>query len=306
MELSLGFTYKEITPWGGMAVVKRMLDYIGWDGVLHAAQLPQPGSNRGYAPEQFNNQFMLSVWSGANRFEHLEVTRFDAALGNIFAYKKMANYKALTRLLDKFDQVTIETVFPGLYQHLFNQVGLQTLTLDLDSTVLTRYGFQQGALRGYNPTKRGRASHHPLMSFVADSPMIANVWLRPGNAHTANNAIAFLQSSIHNLGPDKRVGLVRADSGFCESGFLEHLEDRDKKLNCVVAMKFARPLQHRLVSASWWPLQDTDESSKPTDEDAGSELCEFEYQSDSWYKPLEGSFMYASTSRCVNRPRART
>ena len=192
MELSLGFTDKEITPWGGMAVVKRMLDHIGWDAALHAAELPQPGSNRGYAPEQLVNQFMLSVWSGANRFEHLEVTRFDATLGKIFGYEKMANYKALTRLLDKFDQATIESVFPGLYQHLFDQVGLQTLTLDLDSTVLTRYGFQQGAIRGYNPSKRGRASHHPLMAFVADSRMLANVWLRPGNAHTANNAIAFL------------------------------------------------------------------------------------------------------------------
>ena len=264
---------------------KRMLDHIGWDAALHAAELPQPGSNRGYAPEQLVNQFMHSVWSGANRVEHLEVTRFDATLGKIFGYEKMANYKALTRLLDKFDQATIETVFPSLYQHLFDQVGLQTLTLDLESIVLTRYGFQQGALRGYNPSKRGRASHHPLMAFVADSRMLANVELRPGNAHTANNAIAFLQSSIHNLGAKKRVGLVRADSGFCEKDFLEHLENKDNKLNYVVALKMIRPMQHRLVSAPWLPQQDTDESGKPTQDVPGIELCEFEYQAESWYKP---------------------
>lgn len=146
MDLLLGFSDKQITPWGGMALVKRMLDHIDWAGAMRAAQLPQPGSNRGYAPEQLIDQFMLSLWSGANRFEHLEVTRFDAVLGQIFGYERMANYKAITRLLDKFDQATIERVFPGLYQHLFAQVGLQTLTLDLDSTVLTRYGFQQGAV----------------------------------------------------------------------------------------------------------------------------------------------------------------
>jgi len=94
----------------------------------------------------------------------------------------MADYKALTRLLDKFDQATIERVFPGLYQHLFAQVGLQTLTLDLDSIVLTRYGFQQGAARGYNPSKRGRASHHPLMAFVADTRMLANVIVLKGES----------------------------------------------------------------------------------------------------------------------------
>lgn len=283
MDLLLGFSDKQITPWGGMALVKRMLDHIDWAGAMRAAQLPQPGSNRGYAPEQLIDQFMLSLWSGANRFEHLEVTRFDAVLGQIFGYKRMANYKALTRLLDKFDQATIERVFPGLYQHLFAQVGLQTLTLDLDSTVLTRYGFQQGAVRGYNPSKRGRASHHPLMAFVADTRMLANVWLRPGNAHSANNVISFLQSSIQNLGPDKRVGLVRADSGFCEDGFLRHLEHQ--QLRYTVALKMVRPLQHRLVSATWWPLQDTDDAGKPTTKVPGIELCEFEYQSDSWDKP---------------------
>ena len=61
------------------------------------------------------------------------------------------------------------------------------MTLDLDSTVMTRYGTQEGAMRGYNPAKRGRASHHPLMAFVADLRMIANCWLRSGNSSSANN-----------------------------------------------------------------------------------------------------------------------
>jgi hypothetical protein len=46
-------------------------------------------------------------------------------------------------------------------------------TLDLDSTVLTRYGNQQGAAKGYNIKKPGRKSHHPLMAFVSDCRMVA-------------------------------------------------------------------------------------------------------------------------------------
>jgi hypothetical protein len=84
-----------------------MLDHIGWDGALKRAELPQPGSNRGYAPEQLVTQFMLEVWCGANRFEHLEVTRLDSVLGTIFGDARIANYRALTRLLDKFDHARI-------------------------------------------------------------------------------------------------------------------------------------------------------------------------------------------------------
>ncbi|NJM43100.1 MAG: IS1380 family transposase [Brachymonas sp.] len=295
MGLELAFTDKQITPWGGMALMKNMLERIDWDRAVLAAQLPQPGSNRGYAPEQLVGQFMLSIWCGANRFEHLEATRFDPVIGQVFGYERMANYKAFTRLIDKFDQASIHSVFPSLYQHCFAQVGLQTLTLDLDSTVLTRYGQHQGAQRGYNPSKRGRASHHPLMAFVADSRMLANVWLRPGNSSSANNAISFLQSSLDNVGCNsghKRVGLLRADSGFCDNAFLSHLEQ--SKLPYTVAMRLTRPLQHQLVNARWWPLQSeqpvqTEQQSRrappAVPASTGIELCELHYQADSWEAP---------------------
>jgi hypothetical protein len=45
------------------------------------------------------------------------------------------------------------------------------MTLDLDSSVMTRYGEQEGAKAGYNPKKPGRASHHPLIAFMAEMRM---------------------------------------------------------------------------------------------------------------------------------------
>src|SRR3954454_3053938 len=37
-------------------------------------------------------------------------------------------------------------------------------SLDLDSTVFERYGEQEGSLKGHNPRKHGRPSHHPLLA----------------------------------------------------------------------------------------------------------------------------------------------
>ena len=48
---------------------------MGFESALAGCGLPQPGSNRGYRPEQLITQFLLSVWCGANRFEHGEVSR---------------------------------------------------------------------------------------------------------------------------------------------------------------------------------------------------------------------------------------
>ncbi len=52
MEFKLRFTEKEITAWGGMGLMKQMLDQIGFARPLESFSLPQPGSNRGYALTQ--------------------------------------------------------------------------------------------------------------------------------------------------------------------------------------------------------------------------------------------------------------
>lgn len=268
MEFELRFSDKEITAWGGMGLMKRMLDHIEFDAALKACGLPAPGSNRGYAAEQLVQQFMLSVWCGANRFEHGEVTRHDPVLGRLFGFSRMANFKAVMRLFRKFDQATNERVMNALYGWLFGQLSIDRVTLDLDSTVMTRHGEQEGAARGYNPIKPGRVSHHPLMAFISDTRMVANLWLRPGNSHSANNVQAFLDSTLEKLN-GKQVGLLRADSGFGDNGFLGDLEKR--QMRHVVALRLNQPLQRALVEQrGWWLLDD------------GIELVSFAYQAPSW------------------------
>jgi hypothetical protein len=282
MTYELRFSDKQVTAWGGLSFLKRMLEHMGFDRALQTAGLPPPGSNRGYAPEQLITQLMISVWCGANRFEHAEVTRHDPVIGKLFGFTRMANFKAVMRLFERFTPRHNETVFDHLYRWQFDSLALKTITLDLDSTVMTRYGHQQGAAKGYNPHKRGRLSHHPLMAFVAETDMVANCWLRPGDTSSANNAQGFLDNTLQRLG-GKHVGLVRADSGFCDQAFLQHLEQRG--LHYTVAMKLNAPLQNALINAGqdgqgWWPL--LDDAGK---EVAGIELTQLEYQAPSWDKP---------------------
>jgi hypothetical protein len=63
-ELELSFSDKEITPWGGMALMSRMLQKIGFNDALREVQLPAQGSNSGYSPYQLIEQFLVSVWFG--------------------------------------------------------------------------------------------------------------------------------------------------------------------------------------------------------------------------------------------------
>lgn len=114
-------------------------------------------------------------------------------------------------------------------------MNLNYFTLDVDSTILTRYGSQEGAKRGYNPTKKGRNSHHPLIAFVNEARLVANFWLRSGDSSSANNFIGFLEDTLVNFG-NRKVGLIRLDSGFCQNNVMSYLES--KRLNYIVAARF--------------------------------------------------------------------
>ncbi|MHB2149549.1 IS1380 family transposase [Calditrichota bacterium LG25] len=271
MDLKISFTDKEITPWGGMVLLKNMLDQIGLDEVITSCPyLPQPGSNRGYSPNQIIKTFLVSVWCGANRFFHTEITRHDRVLNQIFGWEHSPGNDTYKRYFSKFTQSINQEVFTYFYQWFFKQLKFDHLTLDFDSTILTRYGQQEGAVKGYNTKKPGRASHHPLLAFVADVSMVSNFWLRRGDANTSNNFLPFLEDTLNRL-KDKKISLVRLDSGFYDQKIFSYLEE--KGLSYIIAAKMYKPLQRKIYEQRTWLTLDE-----------GVEITETMYKSYTWKK----------------------
>ncbi|WP_434783012.1 transposase [Ferrovum myxofaciens] len=288
-DFSVGFSDREVTAWGGLALFKKMLDSMGFSEAVTTWGLPEPGSNRGYDPRQLVEQFLVSIWCGACRFSHLEMVRMDNTLVRLFGWTKAAGHKALVRFFNRFDMIRNEQVQGEIYRWLFDQIhALKSVTLDLDSTVITRNGEQEGAVRGYNPGRRGRASHHPLLAFMAEARMVANFWLRPGNTHSANNVLQFLEATLARLG-EKKVGLLRADSGFFDDVFLKVLEE--KRIPYIIAARLNQVLQRGLYQVTgWWALE------------PGLELTEISYQAACWSQPRRVIVVRQSIRQRKNAP----
>lgn len=268
MDLKIDFTDKEISPWSGVYLLKKMLDRMEFDEILSALNLPETGSNRGYHPHQLIKQFITSVWCGANKFEHTEVTRQDEVIRQFWGFDKMAGHKSFQRFFSKFDLSKNQQVFTPLYQWFFNKLQFDNFTLVVDSTIHTRYGSQEGAKKGYNPKKPGRLSHHPLMAFIADCKMVANYWQRSGDAYTSNNIESFLDDTFEKLGK-KKIGLFRADSGFYDKKVFNYLEK--KSINYIIAARMYAPIQHNIASRhNWLKMAD------------GLEIADTNYKSPNW------------------------
>jgi hypothetical protein len=288
MEFEISYTNKEITPWGGMVFLKQMLQKIGFRELIEKSpDLPQSGSNRGYKTTTILEGFITSIWCGANRFLHTEVTRHDNALAKIFGWKSTPGQDTYKRFFGKFTQAKNQAVSQYFYSWIFDNFKFDNFTLDVDSSVMTRYGEQQGAKKGYNPAKRGRPSHHPLIAFIADVKLVANMWLRSGDSSSSNNFLGFLEDTLSKL-KNKTVSLIRLDSGFCSSEILDYLES--KSLSYIVASKFTHPIQRLIANSRNWILLEN-----------GIEICEQNYQSDSWAKPRR---VVIVRQRMKERPKA--
>ncbi|MBU2913503.1 transposase [Reichenbachiella agariperforans] len=193
VNLPIEYSDKPVTPYGGMSLMKRFLDQTGIKDYLGSLDLPAPRSNRGYAPADIVTSFWLSIWTGASRYIHCDWLRHDSVLQSIFGLNQMPSQITCSRFFGKFSQKRNTEVFPVLQNWFFDQIGVDNITVDFDSTVITRYGDQQGSAKGYNPNKRGRNSHHPLMAFVGQTRMVANAWLRPGNTADSSSCKLFMQ-----------------------------------------------------------------------------------------------------------------
>lgn len=267
--LNIEYSNKEVTAHGGMSLLKRFLDRTGISDFISTLDLRESGSNAGYSNREMFESFWINIWLGANRFAHTSVLQHDQVLQRIFGLKRAPSNDTYRRFFQKFDLETSSNFFNELFSWMFRQVQFDNFTLDVDSSVWTRYGKQEGAKKGYNPKKRGRASHHPLLAFVAEMKMVANFWLRPGNTGSSNNIIAFLEETFDIL-QSKTVGLFRADSGFYQKNVLEWLEE--KKTDYVIAIKMYPNLKDSIKNQVKW-IEKTD----------GIWIGELAYQGEKWH-----------------------
>ena len=250
VNLPIEYSDKQVTPFGGMSLMKRFIDQTKIRDFMSGLDLPHPQSNRGYGPMHIIESFWLGIWTGANRYIHCDWLRYDKTLQKIFGWGRMPSQSTYSRFFGKFSQKRNTAVFPAAQKWFVDSLGIDNVVIDLDSTVITRWGDQQGSLKGYNPNRRGRNSHHPLMAFISQTRMVANAWLRPGNTADSSSCVGFMQETFGHILKDKKVGLVRADSGFYTEKILSYLERRS--LNYIIATRMYPNVKNAVWGLNDW------------------------------------------------------
>ncbi len=169
-QYEIEYSDERVTAWGGMRLMKEVLESSGVSGHLADVPLPESYSNRGYSPSVVVESYMVNVWLGCYRMSHTEVLRRDDTLKVLFGWNQTPSGSSYERFFNKFSQARNQAVFPTLQQRFLESIPLRKLTLDMDNSVIVRYGAQQGVARGYNSGKAGTGITSSSTSLCGGTP----------------------------------------------------------------------------------------------------------------------------------------
>jgi len=256
-KLILEETPKAITPFGGLASFIEFLGRIGYvDQVQAALPFAAPTSNNAIPLVHTLTAFMVAVITGARRFAHAQWLRADHALHAMLGMERFPCDDTIRNFFARFSQASVEGFWRPIWKWSLERLTpcSEGFHLDLDSTVLQRSGQQEGAAKGYNPSRPGRKSHHPLLAILAEAPFILHGWLRSGNTIASSGALGFLQEALALLPQALKIRCVRADSGFFDQRILQFLQERE--LPYIIVAKMTYYLRRRCIGIKQWSQVD--------------------------------------------------
>jgi hypothetical protein len=181
-----------------------------------------------------------AYFAGIERVYHFADLENEPLLCAQSGVERLCDLKTIYRDLQRFENPELLGALHGVLREVVGEAlaGHKRVVLELDSTVETLYGHQEGAALGPNPHKPGRPSYHPLLARDRLTDLVVHHVLRPGNTGTASDIKPFLHQTldiVEKNGAERREILARLDSGFESNDVMALLEWR--QVGYVVKMR---------------------------------------------------------------------
>jgi len=237
--VEIAFSHGGLTHYGGILFFNEFTRVLQLRRFL-TRHLLYPRRNQRYTLSQMILALVYPVILGLDRLETASFLRSNGTFQYLTGLQSYPDPQTLRRFLlqaaPEFREQLHRLNDRLLQQFIHLPNHRSRLILDLDSTVVTVFGRQEGAAVGYNPRYRGKRSYDPLLCLEANSSFLWDAELRRGDAGTWAGSVELLASCFLSVPSDIRELRVRADAGFGYHPVLEMLELRPVQYAVVARM----------------------------------------------------------------------
>ena len=187
---------KQLSPFGGLVAMIKFFDLIDFKQIFNAtyrapARQPKLGHYSMVAG------ILMLLFIGFNRIWHFTYFRLDAILCGFFRLTKLPAASTFWRYLDSLginQAKSLLKLMSSLRERVWDQLGLSyyRICIDIDTTVETLYGNQQGGRKGHNTKNRGKKGYRPVLCFIEQTREYLVGKLRKGETLSGKQTAAFI------------------------------------------------------------------------------------------------------------------
>jgi hypothetical protein len=271
--LEFSFDGEALTHFAGLFLIQRFCNQLHLRRRLQRILKSAPPWID-YRPEDIILTFLYVLIAGIQRVNKTEILQYNGLFLALIGLRRFPDQTALRRFLRRMSPPAIREMVrlhDRLRAELFAFPRPRTqLEFHLDSVVLTLYGKQQGARKGYNPRKKGRPSYHPILCFEAHGQEFWHGSLRPGDTASNTGARFMVKRCLGKVPSHIARSRVRflADSGYFSGKLIEDLDQAGCGYIVVASQgKHFLPMAHRV---GFKPMH------------FGWSVAEFPYQPQKW------------------------
>lgn len=218
----------QATPHGQIVYFAELLATAGiFDNWVKACPLHYTSPNASRVRDVLGT-LMLGILSGSKRYAHLAGIRGDQVAAQALGLSKIVSEDSVRRALGAIEAEAAQQWMHKALQDSVIDALDRSWILDLDTTIKSVYGHQEGAEIGYNPHKPGRPSHALHTYWVGNLRLVLEMQLHSGKAHTSGHGKAGLSQLLDELG-DRGPALVRGDCGYGNQDIIEICERHNRR-----------------------------------------------------------------------------
>jgi len=209
---------EQLSPFGGLLAMIKFFDLIDFKQIFHATYRA-PGRQPKLGHYSMVAGLLMLLFIGFNRIWHFTYIRLDAILCGFFRLPKLPVASTFWRYMDSLgvnQAQSLLKLMSVLRERVWRQLGLSyyRICIDIDTTVETLFGNQQGGRKGHNTKNRGKKGYRPVLCFIEQTREYLLGKLRKGETISGKQTAAFILRIKSQLPGCIRQVLIRADGEF--------------------------------------------------------------------------------------------
>jgi hypothetical protein len=250
-KFTLTRTDAALTAYGGLVAWSSFLKHLGIiERFAEGCPLTRTSPNAAPVREVVHS-FALSALVEGKRFCHVRWLTDDPAIATIMDMERVRGEDALPRLAKGMSVEQMRDWMQQPQTELYAALP-EHFIADWDSTVNTRYGHQEDAALGYNPHKRGRKSHHPLICVAARTRLCLHLEWRPGDSVSATDWQPAMDKLWSHPTIRERLWLNRGDAGFGQEAIMAwHEQAGEKRPKYLFKLRLTTNVRRAIAKVPW-------------------------------------------------------